>query len=108
MLPQIPDGGMACVLEMVTYAYFGAYATTGHICCFKPPIFLIWKGWRDRPWHRAGKLILPRGDGVRIVLAGTLVGHLSAKCEQVLAYYFGSSRSSDRKTELLAQAPAIR
>jgi len=42
------------------------------------------------------------------VLAGTLVGYLSAKCEQVLAYYFGSSRSSDRKTELLAQAPAIK
>jgi len=42
------------------------------------------------------------------VLAGTLVGYLSAKCEQVLAYYFGSSRSSDRKTELLAQAPPVR
>lgn len=42
------------------------------------------------------------------VLAGTLVGYLSAKCEQVLAYYFGSSKSSDRKTELLAQAPAIK
>ena len=42
------------------------------------------------------------------VLAGTLVGYLSAKCEQVLAYYFGSSRSSDRKTELIAQAPAIK
>jgi len=42
------------------------------------------------------------------VLAGTLVGYLSAKCEQVLAYYFGSSRSSDRKTELLAQSPAIK
>jgi hypothetical protein len=41
------------------------------------------------------------------VLAGTLVGYLSAKCEQVLAYYFGSSKSSDRKTELLAQSPAI-
>lgn len=41
------------------------------------------------------------------VLAGTLVGYLSAKCEQVLAYYFGSSRSSDRKTELLASAPAV-
>jgi|ERR1035437_603154 hypothetical protein len=41
------------------------------------------------------------------VLAGTLVGYLSAKCEQVLAYYFGSSKSSDRKTELLAQAPAV-
>lgn len=38
------------------------------------------------------------------VLAGTLVGYLSAKCEQVLAYYFGSSRGSDKKTELLAAA----
>lgn len=36
------------------------------------------------------------------VLAGTLVGYLSAKAEQILAYYFGSSQSSDRKTELLA------
>lgn len=44
---------------------------------------------------------------VESVLAGTLVGYLSAKCEQVLAYYFGSSKSSDRKTELLAQCPAI-
>lgn len=42
------------------------------------------------------------------VLAGTLVGYLSAKCEQVLAYYFGSSKSSDRKTELLSQAPAVK
>ena len=41
------------------------------------------------------------------VLAGTLVGYLSAKCEQVLSYYFGSSRSSERKTELLAASPAI-
>jgi hypothetical protein len=38
------------------------------------------------------------------VLAGTLVGYLSAKCEQVLAYYFGSSRGSERKSELLAAA----
>ena len=38
------------------------------------------------------------------VLAGTLVGYLSAKCEQVLAYYFGSTRGSERKSELLAAA----
>ncbi len=37
-------------------------------------------------------------------LAGTLVGYLSAKCEQVLSYYFGSTRGSDRKTELLAKS----
>jgi len=44
---------------------------------------------------------------VESALAGTLVGYLSAKAEQVMAYYFGSSRSSDRKTELLSQAPAV-
>lgn len=44
---------------------------------------------------------------VESALAGTLVGYLSAKCEQVLSYYFGSSRGSAQKTELLARAPAI-
>lgn len=42
------------------------------------------------------------------VLAGTLIGYLSAKTEQVLSYYYGSNKSSDRKTELLAQSPAIK
>ena len=42
------------------------------------------------------------------VLAGTLIGYLSAKCEQVLTYYFGSNKSSSRKTELLAQAEAVK
>lgn len=37
------------------------------------------------------------------VLAGTLVGYLSAKAEQVLAYYFGSTSGSMAKTRLLAQ-----
>lgn len=41
-------------------------------------------------------------------LAGTLVGYLSAKAEQVLAYYFGSSKSSDRKTDLLAQSGPVK
>jgi hypothetical protein len=36
------------------------------------------------------------------VMAGTLIGYLSAKAEQVLSYYFGSTRGSSRKTELLA------
>lgn len=34
-------------------------------------------------------------------LAGTLVGYLSAKCEQVVGFYFGSSAGSARKDELL-------
>jgi hypothetical protein len=42
------------------------------------------------------------------VLAGTLIGYLSAKAEQVLAYYFGSTSGSSRKTELLAQAPPVK
>ncbi len=37
-------------------------------------------------------------------LAGTLVGYLSAKAEQVLAYYFGSTRSSAEKTAMIARA----
>ncbi len=41
-------------------------------------------------------------------LAGTLVGYLSAKAEQVLAYYFGSSKGSDQKTGLLAKAQPIK
>ena len=41
------------------------------------------------------------------VLTGTVIGYLSAKAEQVAAYYFGSTAGSSRKTELLAQsAPA--
>lgn len=34
-------------------------------------------------------------------LAGTLVGYLSAKCEQVIGFYFGSSAGSQAKDELL-------
>lgn len=41
---------------------------------------------------------------IESVLAGTLVGYLSAKCEQILAYYFGSTSGSARKTELLASS----
>ena len=45
---------------------------------------------------------------VESALAGTLVGYLSAKCEQVLAYYFGSSKGSAEKTNLLARAEPIK
>lgn len=40
-------------------------------------------------------------------LAGSVIGYLSAKAEQVIAFYFGSSAGSKQKTEALAQA-AIR
>ncbi len=38
---------------------------------------------------------------VESVLAGTLIGYLSAKAEQVLAYYFGSSKGSAEKTNMI-------
>jgi L-cysteine desulfidase len=37
-------------------------------------------------------------------LAGTLVGYLSAKCEQVVSFYFGSSQGSQHKDVLLANS----
>lgn len=37
-------------------------------------------------------------------MTGTLVGYLSAKAEQVIAYYFGSTFGSREKTQLLAQS----
>lgn len=36
------------------------------------------------------------------VLAGTLIGYLSAKAEQVIAFYFGSSVGSKKKDDALA------
>lgn len=41
-------------------------------------------------------------------LAGTLIGYMSAKAEQILSYYFGSTASGQRKTELLAKAEPIK
>jgi hypothetical protein len=42
------------------------------------------------------------------VMAGTLIGYLSAKADQVLSFFFGSSAGSQRKTELLSKAEAIK
>jgi hypothetical protein len=38
------------------------------------------------------------------VLAGTVIGYLSAKTEQVIAYYFGSTAGGQKKSDLLAKA----
>lgn len=37
------------------------------------------------------------------VLIGTLIGYASAKADQVISYYFGSSAGSDRKTEMMGK-----
>ena len=34
---------------------------------------------------------------------GTLIGYVSAKAEQVIAYYFGSSAGSKAKTDIMAR-----
>jgi len=42
-------------------------------------------------------------DPLMATTVGTLIGFVSAKCEQVVAYYFGSSSSSQQKTAMLAE-----
>jgi hypothetical protein len=43
---------------------------------------------------------------VEAVIGGTLIGYLSAKAEQVLSFYFGSTKSSRGKDQALADAIA--
>jgi hypothetical protein len=52
-------------------------------------------------------LILTGHAKAESVIAGTLIGYLSAKAEGVVTYYFGSSAGSAEKTRLLAQAQPI-
>lgn len=40
-------------------------------------------------------------DPTTIGIVGTLIGYVSAKADQVVGYYFGSSAGSARKTELM-------
>lgn len=42
------------------------------------------------------------------VLAGTIIGYVSAKADQALSYYFGSTKGSAEKTRLLAQADSVK
>jgi uncharacterized membrane protein YphA (DoxX/SURF4 family) len=42
-------------------------------------------------------------DPAQGTLVGTVLGYVFSEAKQVLAYYFGSSVGSDRKTELMAQ-----
>ncbi len=43
-------------------------------------------------------------DAPSAAFIGTLVGYVSAKADQVIAYFFGSSMGSQRKTDALAEA----
>jgi len=42
------------------------------------------------------------------VLAGTLIGYISAKAEQVVNFYFGSSAGSQRKDEMIHNSTPIK
>lgn len=42
------------------------------------------------------------------VLVGTMIGYASAKADQVVSFYFGSTANSAEKTRLLAKADSIK
>jgi xanthine/uracil permease len=62
------------------------------VCGFMATVFLVLLGWVDG-----------MKDPLMATTVGTLIGFVSAKAEQVIAYYFGSSSSSQAKTQLLAE-----
>jgi hypothetical protein len=45
-------------------------------------------------------------DPLKIGLVGTVIGYMSAKADQVIAYFFGSSAGSKAKTDAMAKAMA--
>jgi hypothetical protein len=46
-------------------------------------------------------------DTTGATLVGVVIGYIFGEVKQVFSYYFGSSAGSDRKTELLAEAPPV-
>lgn len=49
-------------------------------------------------------MVLAGQFAVETALAGTLVGYVSAKAEQVVAFFFGSSKGSKDKTKAMSDA----
>lgn len=80
------DRASARNLEAATHDWMPRVLGTGVMGGFVIAVFMILTG------HA-------KADSV---VSGTLIGYLSAKAELVLAYYFGSSAGSDRKTEIIA------
>lgn len=54
-------------------------------------------------WGDLAAKIPPQGW----LLIGNISGYLSAEAKAAAAYYFGTTQGSDKKTDLLAQAPSI-
>jgi hypothetical protein len=55
-------------------------------------------------WPEVAAKIPPQGW----VIIGNISGYLAAEAKAAASYYFGSSSGSERKTELLAQADAVK
>lgn len=56
-------------------------------------------------------IVVNKGLGIQgeaAALVGGMIGYASAKADQVVSYYFGSSSTADHATRLLARAPAIK
>ena len=47
----------------------------------------------------SGNIMLVGEQGI---LVGTIIGYVSAKADQVLSYFFGSSSGSDKKNQIMA------
>ena len=47
----------------------------------------------------SGNIMLAGEQGI---LVGTIIGYVSAKADQVLSYFFGSSSGSDKKNQIMA------
>lgn len=54
-------------------------------------------------WVLTGQ-VMGMADPTTVALVGTLVGYVSAKADQIVSYYFGSSAGSARKTEAMTEA----
>ena len=54
-------------------------------------------------WYLLSGQVEALRDPVAAGLIGTLIGYVSAKADQVVSYYFGSSAGSKEKNELLAK-----
>lgn len=54
-------------------------------------------------WYVLSGQVAGLKDPVAAGLIGTLIGYVSAKADQVVSYYFGSSSGSAEKNELLAK-----
>lgn len=60
-------------------------------------------GFLATVWYVLSGQVEGLKDPVAAGLIGTLIGYVSAKADQVVSYYFGSSASSAQKNDLLAR-----